>query len=195
MQSKKTLKIYLALFLAGSVFFLSSQVRAGLTGTLSWEPGDQSSNIAQYKVYFGQQSGNYTKSLEVDGHRTSVEVSGLKTKTIYFFAVKAVDKYGHESDFSCELAVYTPRSKQHQKEILTLQWNEQEYLQEHPKALEAVQDGKMDSGFEYYLKNEYMQPGLESASYGKRGISSGTPSVKEAQNLLFGLGSYSRLKG
>ncbi len=76
--------------------------------TLSWDPpttnadGTPLTDLAGYKVYYGNASGNYTSNLDV-GNVTTYTVTGLQPGT-YYFAVTAYDTSGNESDFSNEVS-------------------------------------------------------------------------------------------
>ena len=69
---------------------------------LKWETAD-SSEIVNYKIYFGTQSRNYTTVVEA-GNRSSFTLANLSEGVTYFAAVTAVNDYGMESDFSRELS-------------------------------------------------------------------------------------------
>ncbi|MGZ4966405.1 MAG: fibronectin type III domain-containing protein [Chthoniobacterales bacterium] len=65
------------------------------TITLSWDPSP-TPDVIGYKLYYGQQSGNYTNTID-EGNRTSAEVANLIDGTTYYFAVTAYDATGTES--------------------------------------------------------------------------------------------------
>lgn len=78
---------------------------------ISWSPptertdGSALSDLAGYRIYYGTQSGNYTKSVTVNtAGVTSYTIEGLTPGT-YYFAVTAFDSGGSES------AQSTPVSK------------------------------------------------------------------------------------
>jgi sulfur relay (sulfurtransferase) complex TusBCD TusD component (DsrE family) len=72
------------------------------SGTLAWDPRPDSA-IAGYLVYEGVGSGAYTNVIDV-GNATSATVSNLVNGVTYFFAVRAYDTNGQESDFSDEIS-------------------------------------------------------------------------------------------
>jgi len=75
--------------------------------TLSWDPpttnidGTPITDLAGYKVYYGNSSGTYTSSIDV-GNTTTYTITGLQPGT-YYFAVTAYDTSGNESDYSNEV--------------------------------------------------------------------------------------------
>jgi hypothetical protein len=74
--------------------------------TVLWDPNPEP-DIAGYKVFYGTSSGNYTDCITVNSTQTSCEVTGLQGGNTYYFAVKAVDASGQESEFSSEVSKYT----------------------------------------------------------------------------------------
>jgi len=76
--------------------------------TLQWdapttnEDGTPLTDLGGYKLYWGHETGVYTKSMDV-GDVTTYTVSGLPDG-LYYFAVTAYDTYGNESDFSNEVS-------------------------------------------------------------------------------------------
>ena len=62
---------------------------------------------AGYKIYYGTESNTYEASIDA-GNATQYLIADLKPGTIYYFAAKAYDANGTESDFSEELSVNTP---------------------------------------------------------------------------------------
>jgi PKD repeat protein len=79
----------------------------GETATISWDPNPEP-DIAGYKVFYGTSSGNYTDCITVNSTQTSCEITGLQGGNTYYFAVKAVDASGQESEFSSEVSKYIP---------------------------------------------------------------------------------------
>ena len=180
-----------------SVLFLffswKSHAQAALTGTLSWDRGNNTVEISAYKVAWGPSSSNYTHALKVSGKQTNAEIPGLEPNSVYFFAVQAIDKYGRESEFSRELAVSTPAPSESKENLLTLRWNEKEYLENHPEAKIALAKGKADSGFEYYLKYQRFS-NRQKKSKGKTTLASkkqaDTNRKMRPEHLLYGYDGY-----
>lgn len=74
--------------------------------TLSWNPNSES-DLAGYKVYYGNSSGTYHTSVDA-GNQTSYTVPNLKEGDPYFFAVTAYDLSGNESGYSNEVSYDVP---------------------------------------------------------------------------------------
>jgi hypothetical protein len=74
--------------------------------TLAWDP-NQEPAVAGYKVFNGLASRNYNGTVDV-GNWTSCIVSGLEPGKTYYFAAKAYDLAGNESDYSSEIAYAVP---------------------------------------------------------------------------------------
>ena len=87
------------------VFILFAQYSFGyaLAVTLEWDQ-NQEPNIVGYKLYYGNSSRNYSITLDV-GNQTEYIVKNLDNKKTYFFALKAYNNCGIESDFSDEISL------------------------------------------------------------------------------------------
>ncbi len=71
--------------------------------TLSWEPNKEN-NIAGYKIYYGNSSGNYGSNVDV-GNRTSYTITtGLESGKTYYFVITAYNNKGGESSYSAEVS-------------------------------------------------------------------------------------------
>lgn len=68
---------------------------------ISWIANTET-DIAGYKVYYGNASGNYTQSIDV-GPVINFVVTGLTPGQTYYFAVTAYNTSGVESTFSNEI--------------------------------------------------------------------------------------------
>jgi hypothetical protein len=90
--------------------------------SLAWEPGQDTSEIAGYKVYYGTSSGSYTHVLNIGNH-TSCDISGLIEGNIYFFAASAYDGYGNESDKSGEITYIAGKSPKPDKKQMAAVMN------------------------------------------------------------------------
>jgi hypothetical protein len=80
--------------------------------TLSWSAptrntdGTQLTNLSGYRVYYGQNSGSYSRTLSLPSPSlTSVGIEGLATGT-WYFAVKALASDGQESALSSRVSKY-----------------------------------------------------------------------------------------
>jgi hypothetical protein len=68
---------------------------------LSWDANTEP-DLAGYKVYYRTASGNYGTPIDV-GNQTTYTISGLGSGT-YYFAARAYNTSGNESDFSNEVS-------------------------------------------------------------------------------------------
>lgn len=75
---------------------------AGVSANLCWTASSDSS-VAGYNLYYGSQPHQYTNQVPVDAVTNAV-ISGLEENTTYYFAAKARNRAGDESDFSNETA-------------------------------------------------------------------------------------------
>ena len=98
----KTIILTLALLLIPTIALAGSV-------TLSWDPpttnsdGTPLTDLSGYVVYYGTDSGSYTKNIDI-GNVVTYSVSGLTDNLIYHFAVTAYDFSGNESGYSNEVA-------------------------------------------------------------------------------------------
>jgi hypothetical protein len=67
---------------------------------LAWD-ASAAPEVTGYTVYYGSATGTYQSNVDV-GNTTTYTVTGLTDGALYFFAVKAHDAEGAESDFSNE---------------------------------------------------------------------------------------------
>ena len=85
-----------------------NQVGIGST-TLSWTPPTQNSDgspltdLAGYKIYYGNESGNYHTSIHIDNPGIAIYVVENLTPNIYYFVLTAINSSGVESQFSNEV--------------------------------------------------------------------------------------------
>jgi hypothetical protein len=79
------------------------------TVQLAWDPSNTGTNspIANYKVYWGVESGKYTNSVS-SGTNLTATVTNLSKGNTYFFAATATDTNNLESDFSGEVSASIP---------------------------------------------------------------------------------------
>ncbi len=71
---------------------------------LAWNPLP-SGELAGYNLYYGSISGRYLQRRSVDNVSQTVTIRALPVGQTYYFAVRAVNGQGIESDFSQEVAV------------------------------------------------------------------------------------------
>lgn len=76
----------------------------GSSAFLAWNPLP-SAELAGYKLYYGSISGRYLQQRSVDKEAQTVTIRALPVGMTYYFAVRAVNATGAESDFSQEVAV------------------------------------------------------------------------------------------
>ena len=89
---------------AGFALSLLSGSVLARTVNLAWDP-PSSANPAGYKIHYGQNSGQYTASIDV-GKQTSFPVTGLQDGVAYYFAVTAYDAArSSQSGYSNEVSV------------------------------------------------------------------------------------------
>lgn len=74
--------------------------------TLAWDP-NQETELSGYRVFSGSASRNYAGAVDV-GNRTSCVLSGLEPGKTYYFAAKAYNNAGEESDYSSEVVYSLP---------------------------------------------------------------------------------------
>lgn len=88
-------------------------VGAGLGFTIEWtDPSSREdgspfalSEIANYRVYYGTQSGNYSDYAEINATGdNSVNIPMLSTGT-YYVSMMVIDIYGRESELSDEVVI------------------------------------------------------------------------------------------
>jgi len=91
----------------GSTPVTSNQVNFG-SATLSWTPptlntdGSPLTDLASYKVYYGNESGNYHTSIQISNNGMTIYVVEHLTSNTYYFVMTAINSSGEESDFSNE---------------------------------------------------------------------------------------------
>ena len=81
---------------------LQTSAAAAVSASLTWT-ASPASIVTGYNIYYGGASHQYTNVVSV-ANVTSATIPGLLENTTYFFAAKAHDSAGNESDFSNEAA-------------------------------------------------------------------------------------------
>jgi len=127
-----TIALCLACFFLGNIRLLAANV------TLAWDPKTDS-NLAGYKVYYGNASRSYSSTVNV-GNTTTHTVSSLGPGT-YYFAVTAYYTSGTETAFSNEAsyAVSLPPASGSLAHSGNLIANSQNFASDHP--VEHLWDG------------------------------------------------------
>ena len=78
------------------------QISHGASLSLSWDANSEE-DLAGYKVYYGNSSGNYEEPIDV-GNVTEYELSGLTEGETYYIAITAYDTSDNESVKSIEVS-------------------------------------------------------------------------------------------
>ncbi len=94
--------VFISLVAITLILFLCMSNVYSAQATLSWNPNSES-DLAGYKVYYGNSSGSYSFNVDV-GNQTSYTISNLVEGKIYFFAATAYDFSGNESGYSNEVS-------------------------------------------------------------------------------------------
>lgn len=76
----------------------------GSSAFLAWNPLP-SAELAGYNLYYGSISGKYLQRRSIDRSGQTATIRALPVGQTYYFAVRAVNGSGEESDFSQEVAV------------------------------------------------------------------------------------------
>ncbi len=102
-------------FVICALFFLTiltdSQAQAAQV-QLAWDApttnvdGTPLTDLAGYRLYYGQTSGNYQSFVDI-GNQTTYTLAGLQPGQTYYFAVTAYDTSGTQSAFSNEVSYTT----------------------------------------------------------------------------------------
>ena len=89
----------------GSIPVTSNQVGFA---TLSWTAPTQNTDgspltdLASYKIYYGDESGSYHTSIQISNNGMTVYVVKHLTSNTYYFVMTAINSSGVESNFSNE---------------------------------------------------------------------------------------------
>jgi hypothetical protein len=94
------------IFLLTLIFTFHTTTIYSAQVTLTWDLNSES-DLAGYKIYQGNSSGNYDTNIDV-GYQTSYTISGLVYGNAYYFAATAYDFSGNESGYSAEVFYNVP---------------------------------------------------------------------------------------
>ena len=97
-----------ALLVLASVLVLFPMIAYGATVDLTWDANTEP-DLAGYKIYYGNASGNYSDSIDV-GNTTQYTLTGLEDGVTYYLAATAYDVNNNESAYSEELVHTTATS-------------------------------------------------------------------------------------
>jgi hypothetical protein len=121
--------VCLLFYISPATTSLAADPLSGPTLTLSWQ-ASTSTNVANYKVYYGTTRGSYTQAVSA-GPLTQATITGLTPGTTYFLAVTASDDAELESGYSNEISFVVPagRPDQGQPELSLLRVGNDSVLQ------------------------------------------------------------------
>lgn len=97
------MKLLSLIFLLAFPFVASAQ-----SVTLAWDRAASHTNLSEFTLRWGTNSGIYTVSQSVPQSLTQATINGLATGKNYFFVVTARNVSGVESDPSNEVGYRTP---------------------------------------------------------------------------------------
>jgi len=100
------LPVRLIVILVFAAILLSGMPARAAEITLAWDPNTEP-DLSGYKVYSGTASRNYSGTVDV-GNWTSCVMGGLEPGRTYYFAAKAYNAAGSESDYSAEVVYSVP---------------------------------------------------------------------------------------
>jgi len=100
------LPVRLIVILVFAALLMSGMSARAADITLAWDANAEP-DLSGYKVYSGTTSRNYTGSVDV-GNWTNCVMGGLEPGRTYYFAAKAYNAKGAESDYSTEVVYNVP---------------------------------------------------------------------------------------
>lgn len=91
--------------------------------TINWIPptenedGTKLNDLAGYRIYYGEDSGNYKKVIRIKNKEQTnyILLGHLKPDKTYYFVITAFDTSGNESDPSKEVSYHTPKKGKNPK--------------------------------------------------------------------------------
>lgn len=107
--------------------------------SLEWDANSET-NLAGYKIHFGLESRNYSKTYDVK-NVTSYTVTGLSPGIVYYFAATAYDTDNNESEYSNEVTWQSDVCKIPHNELSIIGVSSEESLRENGRAINAI-DGQ-----------------------------------------------------
>ena len=129
---------------------------------LTWDAATgHSTGIARYNVYYGTDHAALDQVSQTQGSATSLKISDLTNATQYFFAVKAVDSKGLESEENSVVIAVTPESDEEEVPV-EAEPVDAETLQPSAPETDTVEAGV--SGLTMPAASLYNNPLIGSAS-------------------------------
>jgi hypothetical protein len=98
----RILQLMLSFCVVQGVELFSPSLAAAGSLKASWNANTEP-DLAGYKIYYGESSGNYTNSINV-GKVTQYTVNQLKDGVDYYFTITAFDTAGNESGYALEVS-------------------------------------------------------------------------------------------
>ncbi len=98
--------VFISIVALTLILFLCMSNVYSAQATLSLNPNSES-DLAGYKVYYGNSSGSYNFNVDA-GNQRSYTISNLVEGEVYFFAATAYDFSGNESGYSNEVSYDVP---------------------------------------------------------------------------------------
>jgi hypothetical protein len=146
MRIKKSKRIvFIALLLS---LILASKVNSGDV-ILSWDANSEQ-DLKGYKVYYGNSSGYYNKSINV-GNVSAYRISELYEEVRYYFVVTAYDTAGNESVYSEEVQAFLIGEDKIAPEISQLVVLDENQIQ--MIFSEAIEKGSAENKANYQINN------------------------------------------
>lgn len=96
LQLMLSFSVVSCLVMSAPAFLFAGSMKA------SWNANTEA-DLAGYKIYYGESSGNYTSSINV-GKVTQYTINQLKDGVPYYFVITAYDTAGNESGYSPEVS-------------------------------------------------------------------------------------------
>ena len=126
----KVVKKFVGAVIFGGSLLLSAVVAqaSALSATLSWDPvteveaGVPLTNLQGYKIYYGTQPGQYTKTVTITGSNTTTILTGFEKGVTYYFVIRAFTACLCESEASSELVWRAPSLLDSDHDMLDDDW-------------------------------------------------------------------------
>lgn len=111
LQAQKTILVEAEALVSPPVVENPEGIAGDFEVLLTWDAvSGHTTGIASYKVSYGTSHENLDQTAQTDGSATSLKITDLQNDTQYFFAVRAVDSKGLESQEASVVIAVTPIS-------------------------------------------------------------------------------------